>query len=250
MSIRVNYDDIAHLYDERVRDHPPDRRLAAFVAGRQAGRTAIRVLDVGCGTGKQLASNRQRFERMTMVGVDRSAGMLRIARTRGAGVSWIQADAEALPLGSATFDYATNQFSYPHIQNKRRFVAEVFRVLRPGGLFVLTNIDPWAMPGWIIYRYFPEARELDEQDYLPPPSLAALLKDVGFAGIETASTDLSRDHDLATFLASASRRHTASQLMAIPDAAYDAGLRRLREDIARGVTVRSDFVVLTVSGTR
>jgi len=247
MSIRIDYDSIADVYDESRRDHPPDSRLEAFVG--EGATTALRVLDVGCGTGKQLAANRARFGGITLVGVDRSAGMLRIAQTRDASVAWIRGDAQALPLSSSAFDYVTNQFSYPHIADKTRFVNEVFRVLRPGGRFVLTNIDPWAMDGWILYRYFPDGRVLDERDFLPRASLVRLLADAGFIGVTSTATDLSRDEDLAAYLPYVSQRHTASQLLAISDAAYEAGLRRVRDELASTAghaIVWSQFVIITV----
>ena len=254
MTTRVDYDAIAHLYDERRRDHAPDTRLEAFIAERHAGRAAgVRVLDVGCGTGKQLAANRARFGSIRLVGVDRSAGMLSIARARDASVTWIEGDAQALPFRSAAFDYATNQFSYPHIADKPRFAAEVFRVLRPGGRFVLTNIDPWAMEHWILYRYFPDGRALDDRDFLPRAGLERLLGDAGFTRITGTSVDLSADEDLEAFLAYASKRYSASQLMAMPDASYEAGLRRVRDALAAAggqAAMRSEFVVLTITADK
>jgi SAM-dependent methyltransferase len=220
MSIRVNYDLIAPHYDDRRRDHAAD-------------------------------ANRRQFPGMRLIGVDFSAGMLRVARERDAGVAWIQGDAQALPLASGVFDYATNQFSYPHIADTRAFAREVFRVLRPGGRFVLTNIDPWAMEGWALYRYFPEARALDARDFLPPADLAGLLGAAGFTGIDVTVAHRSERHELDALLASASKRHSASQLIAMPDAAYEAGLQRMRDDIARGVTaVESPFAVLTIQADR
>ena len=250
MSVRVDYDAIAHLYDDRRRDYQADTRLEAFIAERHVGRSdPVRILDVGCGTGKQLAADRTRFGRATLVGVDRSAGMLAVARARDASVIWIRGDAGALPLQSASFDYATNQFSYPHIADKNAFAAEIFRVLRPGGRFVITNIDPWAMDHWILYRYFPDARALDERDFLPQIELERLLAGAGFTRVAATSADLSKDEALESFFASVSRRHTASQLMAISDTAYEAGLRRVRDAVAAaggGTVVRSAFVLLTI----
>lgn len=254
MSVRVDYDAIAHLYDDRRRDHQPDARLESFIAERHVGRPdAVRVLDVGCGTGKQLAADRARFGRATLVGVDRSAGMLAVARGRDASVIWIRGDAQALPLRSATFDYATNQFVYPHIADKKAFAAEVFRVLRPGGRFVITNIDPWAMEHWILYRYFPDGRALDERDFLPRTELERVLAGAGFTRISATSADLSRDEDLESFFASVSQRHTTSQLIAMSDAAYEAGLRRIRDAVAAAggsTLVRSEFVLLTIAADK
>jgi len=188
---------------------------------------------------------------MRLTGVDFSAGMLRIAKARDASVQWIQGDAQALPLASGAFDYATNQFSYPHIPDKAAFAAEVFRVLRPGGRFVLTNIDPWAMTAWPLYRYFPEAFALDERDFLPVARLTALLADTGFERVTSTSVDRPQPTDPETLLASASQRHSASQLMAIPDTAYEAGLQRIRDDVARGVRrVDSSFVVVTIQADK
>jgi SAM-dependent methyltransferase len=249
---RVDYDAIAHVYDEPRRDHPPDPGLEAFAGERGCElRGTMRVLDVGCGTGKQLASNHARFPQATLVGVDRSAGMLRVARSRERAVRWIHGDAQTLPLLSAAFDYATNQFSYPHIADKTRFVSEVFRVLGPGGRFVLTHIDPWAMPEWIVYRYFPDARAIDERDFLPEASLVRLLRGAGFGPITVTRTDRSQTEDLAAFLAHVGRRHVASQLMAISDGSYEDGLRRVRGDAAGGlVAVPSQFVILTIAADK
>jgi SAM-dependent methyltransferase len=246
-SIRVNYDDIATRYDDRRRDCAADERLAAFLAEGQMSPDTARVLDVGCGTGKQLAANRTRYPRLRLTGVDASHGMLRVAAARDATVCWLQGDAQALPLQPAAFDYVTNQFSYPHIADKRRFAGEIFRVLRPGGRFVLTNIDPWAMEAWALYRYFPEARALDERDFVPRDRLVALLAAAGFDPVRVSSVDRSHVQDVDELLASASRRYSASQLMAIPDGAYAAGLQRLRDDRGRGTrAVHSPFVVITI----
>jgi SAM-dependent methyltransferase len=186
-----------------------------------------------------------------LAGVDLSGGMLRVARSRDASVHWIQGRAERLPIASASFHYATNQFSYPHIADKRSFLAEVFRVLRPGGRFVLTNIDPWSMTGWALYRYFPESLALDERDFLPVARLSALVAGVGFADVSATAAERPQSQDPQALLASASARHSASQLMAISDAAYEAGLQRIREDISRGVrAVESPFVVVTVQADK
>jgi len=129
----------------------------------------------------------------------------------------------------------------------------VFRVLKAGGRFVMTNIDPWSMPGWLVYRYFPEAEELDRQDFMPTERFAAVMGDAGFEDVRVSGTDLSRDERLNEFLVYVSTRHRASQLMAISDAAYNRGLQRLREAVAKAgpeVVERSDFVLVTIMGDK
>src|SRR5712691_9606271 len=99
-------------------------------------------------------------------GGDVFVGMLRVAKQRGPRMAWVNGDGAVLPLHSDSFDYACNQFSYHHIQTKEHMMYDVWRVLKSGGRFVMTNIDPWSMPNWIVYRYFPAARDLDHQDFL------------------------------------------------------------------------------------
>jgi hypothetical protein len=117
----------------------------------------------------------------------------------------------------------------------------------------MTNIDPWSMPGWLVYRYFPEAEELDHQDFMPTERFVALMGDAGFEDVRVFGTNLSRDERLNEFLAYVSTRHRASQLMAISDAAYNRGVQRLREAVANArpdVVERSEFVLVTIMGDK
>jgi ubiquinone/menaquinone biosynthesis C-methylase UbiE len=250
---RVDYDRIAHLYDERVRDHGVDAELVALLASGIRGHPGhARILDIGCGTGKQLAANRGRFPAMTMVGVDRSEAMLRIARARCTDVHWIRADGAALPLGDGSVDYATSQYSYQHVRRTPQLLGEVFRALRPGGRFLMVNIDPWSMPGWLVYHYFPAAVALDRRDFVPADEFVALMRGLGFADIRVRRDDLSKQERLRDFQVHVSGRHRGSQLMAIPDADYAAGLAQIRRDLdddADRVTA-SQFVLITIVGDK
>ena len=252
---RVNYDTIAHLYDEPQRDHVVDPDLLTFLTRHgdleSSGR---RILDIGCGTGKQLAANRRRLPDLAMVGLDRFDRMLRIARQRCPDVMWVQGDGAALPMASETCDYVTSQFSYQHVRNARRLLAEVFRVLRPGGCFVMTNIDPWAMTGWVISRYFPEALTLDESDFVPVEQFVRAMRETGFYELSSRHESRPWRKSLRELLTFATERHRASQLMAISDDVYVAGLQRLRSDATgahdQDTTFVSDFVLVTITGRK
>ncbi len=91
------------------------------------------VLEVGCGTGlilKEIAGEARRAS-----GVDLSQGML--ARSRERGLRVVQGDAIALPFGSATFDVVCAYKVMPHIQDLEAALAEMSRLLRPGGHLLL-----------------------------------------------------------------------------------------------------------------
>lgn len=141
---------------------------------------------------------------MYMVGLDRFRGMLEIARRRCPSVMWIQGDGTELPLASASFDYVCNPFSYPHVRNKEKLMTELFRVLKPGGRFTMTNIDPWSMTGWSPYRYFPEALELDRRDFLPVEDFVALMEQAGFREVHMERSRIEQRESLRDFLVYAS----------------------------------------------
>ena len=252
---RVDYDRIAPDYDEPLRAHALDPNLVGFLDQRPnlpAGR--VRILDVGCGTGTQLAANRARLPAATMVGLDPFGGMLGIARARCQSVGWIRGDGARMPFRSDRFDYVTNQFSYHHIGDKAAFVREVARVLDRRGRFVLTNIDPWEMPGWVLYRFLPAARDLDHADFLPAESLVALMREAGFADIRVVRCQHRAPTSLAEYLAYARSRYRTSQFLAISDSEYDAGIRRIERALADAptpdATVESELCWLTVTGDR
>jgi ubiquinone/menaquinone biosynthesis C-methylase UbiE len=131
---RVNYDEIAPLFDEPSRDRVVDPYLLAFVESHpELAPSTMPILDVECGKGKRLTANRSRFPDMTMVGVDRFTVMFTIAQQRGPSIAWVNSDESVLPLHAESFHHACNQFSYPHIQAKEQMVDEASRGRRVAG---------------------------------------------------------------------------------------------------------------------
>jgi ubiquinone/menaquinone biosynthesis C-methylase UbiE len=79
----------------------------------------------------------------------------------------VRGDSANPPFADNNFDYITNQFSYHHVQDKNGMIKAIFRILKPGGRFVITNLDPWSMPGWIVYTWFPQSRSSEKMHTLP-----------------------------------------------------------------------------------
>ena len=211
------------------------------------------VLDVGCGTGKQLLANRGAIPNATIVGADLSIGMLHVARKRCPDVAWVQGDGAVLPFRDGTFHYVSNQFSYPHIQHKERFIVEVLRVLRPGGRFVMTNIDPWSMNDWVLYRFFPAAKALDYRDFMTADDFCGTMRDAGFVNMDAKLEHRRTRENLGEYLVYASERHRTSHFMAMSDEEYRAGVRRLEQAVVAGQpgdTVPSEFCLITIRGDK
>src|SRR4051794_33114392 len=112
------------------------RRVAIAVLERAlAGRTGLRVLDAGCGTGGTTVELRRFGE---VVGVDLAWEALEPARGRGLS-QLARASIERLPFASGTFDAATSFEVVYHLDvgNDTLALSEVRRVLKPGGIFLL-----------------------------------------------------------------------------------------------------------------
>lgn len=251
---RVNYDLIAPLYDEPGRDYDVDENLVQFF--KDTGFDSLNemsILDMGCGTGKQLTANYLQYPQIRMVGLDLFQGMLDRAKKRCQEISWIQGDSTDTGFKDDEFDYITNQFSYHHIENKQNLFSETYRILKPGGRFVITNLDPWTMQNWILYQFFPEARARDYKDFLPVDDLVDLLAAVGFHAVGFDRQILTEFENLEEFLEYASQRYRTSQLIALSDNDYERGLNRIRARLSQtqmAEKLESEVCLVRITGNK
>ena len=116
---------------------------AALQLGRRFLPQAGRILDVGCGTGRLLRSARRCYPGAELVGVDLAGRMvaaaIAVTPTRLA-VRYVQARAERLPFPDGVFDLVFATLSLRHWASLPAGIAEVARVLSPGGVIVLADI--------------------------------------------------------------------------------------------------------------
>jgi ubiquinone/menaquinone biosynthesis C-methylase UbiE len=109
-----------------------------------ADRAPARLLDVACGTGRFLSFVKDNFPALDVIGLDLSPAYLdQAARTlrRWNGVELVHANAEAMPLADASVDAVTCVYLFHELPRavRARVTAEIARVLKPGGVFVLVD---------------------------------------------------------------------------------------------------------------
>ena len=159
--------------------------FAARFASVTNGTQALRVLDIGCGTG---ASKRIYAARASVyVGVDLSLGALRVARARHRDNAWLQADGTRLPFRDGSFDVAALSSVLHHVPDMTAMLSEARRVVQPGGL--VFAFDPNVFhPAMALFRH-PSSPMYSAEGVSPheqpqhPKVLRAAFRDAGLTAV-------------------------------------------------------------------
>jgi len=169
----------------RTRDVIRRRELALAALDVQP---ADAVVDIGCGPGFYVAALAEQAASVT--GIDPSASMLAVAARKTEGhrnVTLVEGEAIPLPLEEASMDRALSVQVFEYIADIPAALAEVHRVVRPGGRVVLWDID-WTTLSWHADDAERMARMTQGWDRhlvhpALPRTLAAALRAAGFADV-------------------------------------------------------------------
>jgi SAM-dependent methyltransferase len=216
-----------------------------------------RVLDVATGPGCLAARAAQRGA--AVVGVDIDPSMVALARRRHPRLDIREADAGALPFAAGSFDAVVGNFLVHHLQSPAAAIAELMRVLAPGGVLALTAWDLPARTRFV--GVFLEAIDdcaATAQDasprrdffrYSADPTLAGLLAGQGLREVEVRTTAFA--HPVASAsalwdgLLAGTDRSSATRIACQPPAVK----RRIRASFERRANAyrRGDRLELPVS---
>lgn len=133
----VLYDKIGTRYDETRK---ADQKIINRIYDIFDPQNSERFLDIGCGTGNYTIALARKG--MNITGVDISEEMLVKARAKMESLPWVQADAKALPFPDRSFEGVLCFLAIHHIGNLLQFFNEVYRVLCPGGKFLIFTNSP------------------------------------------------------------------------------------------------------------
>lgn len=130
------------------RDFQRRRQLVHQALGARPGE---RILDIGCGPGFYVAELADLVGAGgAVVGIDPSADMLRLATKRcegDANVTFHEGPATSLPMSDASFDAALSVQVLEFVEDVDGALAEMHRILRPGGRLVVWDVD-WSTVSW------------------------------------------------------------------------------------------------------
>jgi demethylmenaquinone methyltransferase/2-methoxy-6-polyprenyl-1,4-benzoquinol methylase len=202
--VEAMFDRIARVYDRMntIMTAGMDRRWRERAADLANVGSGDRVLDVATGTGDLAIELRGRVgNEGEIVGLDFSEGMLELAREKAPEIRFDQGSALELPYADGEFAAATVGFGARNFSDLGRGLAEMRRVVRPGGRVVVLEITTPQRPplSWFFRFWFDTAvpalgrfaGDSDAYTYLPssvrrfpgPRELGAELVDAGLTDV-------------------------------------------------------------------
>lgn len=150
----LEFDSWSRSYDrsllQRFLFKPSHRAMAEQMRGSD-----LRILDVGCGTGKFASIVLEQLPKAQVFGLDLSEQMLHKGLPRldqwPGRYHVVRGDSERLPFAEDSFDVVTCSHSFHHYPRQDQVVREMHRVLKPDGRLMLIdgNRDGWW--GWLIF---------------------------------------------------------------------------------------------------
>jgi demethylmenaquinone methyltransferase/2-methoxy-6-polyprenyl-1,4-benzoquinol methylase len=218
--VRRMFAAIARSYDLNNRLHSlwQDQAWRRFAVRQARVQPTDIALDAACGTG-DLSQALARAGAAKVIGLDFTFEMLEIARHKAGGMSprdnpdritYIQGDAQSLPIPDASVDIVTIAFGIRNVLEPLRAIAEFRRILRPGGrLVILEFAEPrFALVRWFnslycrqimprtatwisrdksgAYKYLPKSVET----FLSPEQLQQAILNMGFGSVEATPLSL------------------------------------------------------------
>jgi enediyne biosynthesis protein CalE5 len=206
-AIKTSWGAAAEGWDQWFRWYERNfQPVVAWCCDAAALRPGASLLDIACGTGQLgLAAARRVLPGGRVVATDIAPEMVEVARRRAveAGLSNVEvreADAENLPFPDNSFDAVTFAFALMFCPDLDRAVAEMRRVLKPGGRAAVVVWDEasknpfFTTIGHCVGKFLPSAPPNPTAPgpfrLAPPGALARLLSDGGFADVQVESVPM------------------------------------------------------------
>ncbi|MDH4179475.1 MAG: methyltransferase domain-containing protein [Armatimonadota bacterium] len=231
---KADYGEISEVYDEVRKGGLP--HIAWWIAKLAAeGKLSKgkRLIELGCGTGRWTIPLAQRTG-CDAVGLDSSAAMLEKARAKDSDgrVTWIEGDCENLNLEPESFDCALMVLMMHHLDDHPNTFRGVFRILKPGGVFLIRQGTLEDILGDPMHRFFPEAVTIDRRRTPFRGEIDYWLIQAGFSPVRVETL---KQHTYATNMRMLEeiQKKVASVLRLIDEEAYEAGLERLTAHLRR-----------------
>jgi ubiquinone/menaquinone biosynthesis C-methylase UbiE len=227
----------------RLRTGGDDPVLEELARRHELG--GARVLDLGCGPGRAAEALADRYGAV-VTGLDASPEMLAAAREVAPSVTFVQGFAEDLPFADRSFDLVVSNFVV-HLLDRTAAFAEIYRVLRTGGIYWIKTEDPETIRNYWAAPLFPSLVGFETARFPGESRLRDELVAAGFRDVQIERHYLervfSRDEAIEKLVSGA-----YSTLRLLPPDELAEGIRRAPELLSD--PVRHELVFLIVEAER
>ena len=239
--LKTDYSKVSKVYDKNKgrTTFAKDDEIEKLLEKNES----ITVLDLGCGTGNYLLGQQEHYacENIKWIGIDLSAEMLDIAKSKNLTAEFINANAEDFKLKENSVDLIVCNFAFHHFENKQKAIANIYSTLKKGGVLKFRNIEPECMKEWWVYKYCPETFYEDMHRFWPNDLMIHELKKCNFTNISVKREYYEKSSPI-TELVENYKRRDASQLAMIGDDDYQKGLNRVMQEVNQGETEYKNIV--------
>lgn len=240
-----NYNDyykkIGNQYNNVRLDAKNDMENMMNIIEKYGPSKNIKILDIGCGTGKYGEMMKARGHQV--VGIDKSDSQVCQAKLL---IEAYLADATRIPFDNHTFDICTMIMMIQQLSKEDRIKAfrEAYRVLRPNGLLIIKTCSHEDLQYRSTAEYFPKTLKIDKERY---PSIDELKKELSiFSKIEIEHTSLTIKKSKEKYLDRFKNQGT-SNLSFLTDLELEEGILKFEEDYQDQKTIeritKNTFVI-------
>ena len=231
--IKADYSKIASFYDEGRSLSEQNTAIWLDLIEKLSGVSkGARVLDLGCGTGRFSLPMASRLG-VDVTGADSSVEMIAKAKQKDSSseVSWILADASALPFPEGSFDLVFMSHLLHHVDNPLTVLKECHKVLAPSGILLIRYGAMEQIRNDVEHTFFPQVIEIDEPRTPTRELVERWLLDAGFGDLLSDEV-VQQTYQTGAAHLDAARAKSTSVLSMISEESFQTGISRLAAHVA------------------
>lgn len=211
----------------RLRGYSPG--LAQEIVNLMAISRKSRLLDIGCGTGKN-TSLVAGIATCFAIGIDIDEGRINLAKRINPHIEWKIANACNLPFEKDKFSAVEIIFAIQRFRNQLAVLREAYRVLESNGTITIATVSPRQLKNRLDFKFFPEALALELQRFSEVHAIEKILSEAGFTDITVKNYSepfMPADEQWLKWV----EEKPYSSLRQISEQDFESGLTKLRSHI-------------------
>lgn len=231
MTLKVNYNNISPVYNERYKVSPLDgvkTKLISIIDSQKPSN----ILEVGCGTGHWLNILFQK--NYNPIGADYSYGMLQQAIKENRSLHLINSNADSPPFKQNNFDLIYCINAIHHFPDAKKFINDSMQLLNKNGMLLIIGFDPHDKDNeWYLYKYFSSTYQVDLKRIPSFSTFKNWLHIINFKNIKTELVhNVQNDHiGNNVFNDHFLDKRGSSQLALLSDEEYQKGINKMKNDL-------------------